>query len=102
VLDVRFLPNPFYIEAMRPMNGLDQPVKDYIHSFPETAEFLEKTTGLLGFLMPLYKREGKSRLVIGIGCTGGQHRSVLLAEEIAVAIGKMDYNVSVMHRDLLQ
>ncbi len=101
VLDVRFLPNPFYIASMRPMTGQDQPVREYIHSFPETREFLDKTTDLLRFLLPLYVREGKTRLVIGIGCTGGQHRSVLLAEEIGEAIGAMEYNVNIMHRDLL-
>ncbi len=99
VLDVRFLPNPFYIPEMRPMTGLDQPVIDYVHSFPETDIFLAKTTDLLDFLLPLYRREGKSRLVVAVGCTGGQHRSVLLAQDIARAIATMGYAVSVSHRD---
>jgi UPF0042 nucleotide-binding protein len=101
VLDVRFLPNPFYIQRMRALTGRDQPVIDYIKSFPETTQFLKKTIDLLSFLLPLYKREGKSRLVIGVGCTGGQHRSVLLTEEIGKALIDMGHHATIAHRDML-
>lgn len=99
VLDVRFLPNPFYISDMREMTGLDKPVQDYIDSFPETEEFMKKTMDLFHFLIPLYQREGKSQVVIAIGCTGGQHRSVYLAERIRQALDALDYTATVSHRD---
>ncbi|HZG73196.1 MAG TPA: RNase adapter RapZ, partial [Chondromyces sp.] len=83
VFDVRFLPNPHYIDHMRPRTGLDQDVSDYVLKWNDTQKFLEKVTDLLSFMLPHYKREGKSQLVIAIGCTGGQHRSVALAEYIA-------------------
>jgi len=99
VMDVRFLPNPYYIAEMRPMTGLDEPVRDYIHAFPETAQFLRHMRETLSFLLPLYRREGKSRLVVAMGCTGGQHRSVLLAEDVARDVAAMGYSVTVTHRD---
>lgn len=100
VLDVRFLPNPFYVETLRPLSGLDKPIADYVYSFPETGIFLEKQLELLLFLLPYYVREGKMSLTISVGCTGGRHRSVLLAEAIARRIKQDDYKVTVAHRDI--
>ncbi|MCS0542989.1 RNase adaptor protein RapZ, partial [Aeromonas veronii] len=99
VFDVRFLPNPHYIEAMRPKTGLDDDVSGYVLKWTETQKFIEKVTDLLAFMLPQYKREGKSQLVIGIGCTGGQHRSVTLAEYIATHF-KEEYQTHVSHRDI--
>jgi RNase adapter protein RapZ len=99
VFDVRFLPNPHYIEHMRPKTGLDDEVSGYVLKWTETHKFLEKVTDLLSFMLPHYKREGKSQLVIAIGCTGGQHRSVALAEYIGNSF-KDDYPVSITHRDI--
>ncbi|THE14118.1 RNase adapter RapZ [Bacillus timonensis] len=99
VFDVRFLPNPHYIEAMRPKTGLDNDVSSYVLKWTETQKFIEKVTDLLAFMLPQYKREGKSQLVIAIGCTGGQHRSVTLAEYIANHF-KDDYQTHVSHRDI--
>lgn len=99
VFDVRFLPNPHYIEAMRPRTGLDDDVSGYVLKWTETQKFIEKVTDLLAFMLPQYKREGKSQLVIAIGCTGGQHRSVTLAEYIANYF-KGDYQTHVSHRDI--
>ncbi|MDR1164684.1 MAG: RNase adapter RapZ [Deltaproteobacteria bacterium] len=79
MFDVRFLPNPFYVDKLRVLDGRDAKVQDYVFSFPETREFLEKLMGVLVFLLPLYQREGKSYLTIAVGCTGGQHRSVAMA-----------------------
>ena len=98
VFDVRFIPNPFYIPEMRPMNGADKPVHDYVMSFEESRVFLEKTLDLLRFLIPHYVSEGKDRLVIGIGCTGGQHRSVCLAMEIAKGLQQAGFHCSASHR----
>lgn len=99
VFDVRFLPNPFYIPSMKPLTGLDEEVSSYVLKFNETHKFLEKLTDLLSFMLPHYKREGKSQLVIAIGCTGGQHRSVTLAEYMAKKLGN-DYKTHVSHRDV--
>jgi RNase adapter protein RapZ len=99
VFDVRFLPNPHYIEHMRPKTGLDQDVSSYVLKWNETQKFLEKVTELLSFMLPHYKREGKAQLVIAIGCTGGQHRSVALAEFLGNHF-KNDYHTQVTHRDI--
>lgn len=99
MFDVRFLPNPHYIEHMRPMTGLDEDVSSYVLKQPETQKFIEKLADLFGFLLPQYKREGKSQLVIAIGCTGGQHRSVTLAEHFAKAL-KEEFVTHVSHRDI--
>ncbi|MDZ5713529.1 RNase adapter RapZ [Jeotgalibacillus haloalkalitolerans] len=99
VFDVRFLPNPHYIDHMRPQTGLDEEVSEYVMKWNETKKFLEKTIDLLQFMLPHYKREGKSQLVIAIGCTGGQHRSVALTEEMARAFAK-DYHTQITHRDI--
>ncbi|MFY0761611.1 RNase adapter RapZ [Metabacillus dongyingensis] len=99
VFDVRFLPNPHYIDHMRPKTGLEEEVSSYVLKWTETQKFLEKVLDLLTFMLPYYKREGKSQLVIAIGCTGGQHRSVTLAEYIAKHY-KNDYQTHVSHRDI--
>ena len=98
VLDVRFLPNPHWVEAMRPLTGLDEPVRRYVLGQPEAKEFLERVEHLLKFLVPAYVKEGKSYLTIAVGCTGGRHRSVVLAEEIADSLRRMGYNPSTTHR----
>lgn len=100
VLDVRFLPNPFYIEELRPLSGQDQSISDYVYGFPETRVFLEKQVDMLLFLMPYYIREGKITLTISVGCTGGRHRSVLLAGAIAHRLRQNDYRVTLTHRDI--
>jgi UPF0042 nucleotide-binding protein len=99
VFDVRFLPNPFYIEHMRPKTGLEEEVSGYVLKWNETQKFLEKLLDLLTFMMPQYKREGKAQLVVAIGCTGGQHRSVTIAEYIADYFHQ-DYTTHVFHRDI--
>ena len=99
VFDVRFLPNPHYIDHMRPKTGMDEEVSSYVLKWSETQKFLEKVTDLLSFMLPHYKREGKAQLVIAIGCTGGQHRSVTLAEAIGHFYEK-DYHTQISHRDI--
>lgn len=99
VFDVRFLPNPHYIDHMRPKTGLDAEVSGYVLKWSETQKFLEKVTELLSFMLPHYKREGKAQLVIAIGCTGGQHRSVALAEYLGNFF-KTDYHTCITHRDI--
>ncbi|HEU5140452.1 MAG TPA: RNase adapter RapZ [Bacillales bacterium] len=99
VFDVRFLPNPHYVDRMREKTGLDQEVSDYVFKWTETKKFLEKLLDLLLYMLPQYKREGKSQLIIGIGCTGGKHRSVALAEYIAGQLAG-DYFTHVTHRDI--
>ncbi|WP_096202477.1 RNase adapter RapZ [Bacillus sp. FJAT-45350] len=99
VFDVRFLPNPHYIDHMRPKTGLDEEVSSYVLKWTETQQFIEKLSGLLQYMLPQYKREGKSQLVIGIGCTGGKHRSVTLAEYYGDIFAE-DYKVHVSHRDI--
>ncbi|MCM3585133.1 RNase adapter RapZ [Mesobacillus maritimus] len=99
VFDVRFLPNPHYIDHMRPKTGLDEEVSTYVLKWNETHKFLEKVLDLLSFMLPHYKREGKAQLIIAIGCTGGQHRSVALAEQIAKHF-EQDYLTRITHRDI--
>ena len=100
VFDVRFLPNPFYIPELGHHTGLDQDVKDFVLGHPVTKEFLEKCMDMLRFLLPNYINEGKHRLVIAIGCTGGAHRSVAIAEYVAAELQKLGYGVNVNHRDI--
>jgi UPF0042 nucleotide-binding protein len=100
VFDCRFLPNPHWIEELRPFTGLDQPVRDYVLAQSATGLFLDKVDDLFGLLLPAYVKEGKSYLTIGIGCTGGQHRSVVLAEELAARIKAKGFNPIVNHRDI--
>ncbi|MCB1247317.1 MAG: RNase adapter RapZ [Acidimicrobiia bacterium] len=99
MFDVRFLPNPYWIPELRELTGQDVAVKDFVFSHPEAGTFLSKVTDLLDFLIPLYVAEGKSYLTIGIGCTGGQHRSVALAEAIGGHLATEGVQVTVHHRD---
>jgi UPF0042 nucleotide-binding protein len=99
VFDVRFLPNPHFIPEFRPYTGKHPQVAKYIRSFPQTQEFIAKVVDLLKFLLPHYVAEGKSYLTVGFGCTGGQHRSVFLAEEIKKRLAKEGYRAKVEHRD---
>ena len=98
--DVRFLPNPFYIKELGHLTGLDEPVKDFVLKHLVTEEFLVKIKDMLKFLLPHYVTEGKHRLVIAIGCTGGAHRSVAITENIAAFLRENGWLVSVTHRDL--
>jgi RNase adapter protein RapZ len=100
VFDLRFLPNPYWDEEMRPLTGLDAPVRDFVLGQPAAQQFLDKVVDLLQMLLPAYAKEGKSYLSIAIGCTGGQHRSVAMSEEIGRAISASKYPVMVRHRDL--
>ncbi len=101
VFDVRFLPNPYYIDELRPQSGNDREVRDYVMSNPKSGEFLKKLTDLVEFLIPNYVQEGKTQLVIGIGCTGGKHRSVTLANELFEELKENEnYGIRVEHRDI--
>ncbi|MCP4958598.1 MAG: RNase adapter RapZ [Actinomycetia bacterium] len=100
VLDCRFLPNPHWVEELRPLTGLDRPVSDYVLGQPTTREFLRRLDQLLDLLVPAYIREGKSYLTIAMGCTGGRHRSVALAEEVARRLRIRGYRLGVQHRDV--
>ena len=100
VMDVRFLPNPYYDPELRPLTGLDAPVRDFVRMREETIEFEQKWHELLDVVMPGYVAEGKQQLAIGVGCTGGQHRSVALAEATGDYLKSKGYRVSVAHRDL--
>ncbi|MET0154431.1 MAG: RNase adapter RapZ [Candidatus Binatia bacterium] len=100
VLDVRFLPNPFFVEELRAYSGLEPPVVSYVMERPETKEFLEHTQSLLRFLLPRYRHEGKAYFTLSVGCTGGRHRSVVLAEEIGRRLTVAGYRVQVRHRDI--
>lgn len=100
VIDVRFLPNPFYIPELRGLTGLDKPVADFVLGHEETQSFLVAWENLLNCVMPGYVAEGKQHLAIGVGCTGGQHRSVVLAEKTAELLRSQNYNVTAYHRDI--
>jgi UPF0042 nucleotide-binding protein len=99
VFDVRFLPNPNYIPEFKPLTGKHPSVARYIRSFPQTQEFLARVTEMLTYLLPHYTKEGKSYLTIGFGCTGGQHRSVMIAEEVAKRLKRTGLPIKVQHRD---
>jgi UPF0042 nucleotide-binding protein len=99
MFDVRFLPNPHFIPEFRPLTGRDPKVAKYIRSFPQSREFIQRISQLLVYLLPHYIHEGKSYLTIAFGCTGGQHRSVMIAEEVSKRLRKAGYRVKVMHRD---
>ena len=101
VVDVRFLPNPFYIESMCRHSGLDPDVREFVMEHPVTKEFMRKWTELLTFLIPCYREEGKHHLVIAVGCTGGVHRSVTIAEAIGAYLQEMGLPTEINHRDLL-
>lgn len=100
VMDVRFLPNPYYIPALKNKTGLDKPVQEYISSFKETQEFAAKFTSLVKYLIPKYIKEGKSYLTIAMGCTGGRHRSVFMAHELAKRLNEAGLTASEFHRDI--
>ncbi|HEX9232934.1 MAG TPA: RNase adapter RapZ [Candidatus Acidoferrum sp.] len=100
IFDVRFLPNPHFVPALRKFTGRSAKVRRFIRSFPQTGEFLRRMESLLAYLMPHYIEEGKSYLTIAFGCTGGKHRSVMLAEEIRKALEKRKYATKVIHRDI--
>lgn len=99
LMDVRFLPNPHYVDELRPLTGLDKAVYDYVMQQPETETFYRKFTDLLDYIIPGYKKEGKTSVTIGIGCTGGQHRSVALTERVALHLQNDGYVVNITHRD---
>lgn len=100
VFDVRFLTNPYFVEELRPLSGLDEDVRDYVLGQPETGGFLSLFRQISDFLLPLYEREGKAYLTIGLGCTGGQHRSVAVAEAVASRLRGQGWEVTVRHRDV--
>ncbi len=100
VLDVRFMPNPFYIEELRHQTGLDKPVADYVFSFQQTHDFLRKVEDLLRFTLPLYAEEGKTGLVIAVGCTGGHHRSVAITHALTEFVRAQGFPVAEHHRDM--
>ena len=101
VVDVRFLPNPFYIESLCRHSGLDEDVREFVMEHPVTKEFMEKWKDMLNFLIPHYKDEGKHRIVIAVGCTGGAHRSVAIAEAIGAYLRETGMPTEITHRDLL-
>lgn len=100
VLDVRFLPNPFYVESLRSLTGNDRPIAEFMCRFPQTFEYLKLEKQVLDFLLPQYIAEGKSQLVISVGCTGGQHRSVYIANKLYEHLLEQGYNVEITHRDM--
>lgn len=100
VFDVRFLPNPFYVEELRPQTGLDAPVRDYVFACRETIEFMEHLKSMIAFLLPNFMEEGKSALVIAVGCTGGHHRSVAVTHALAEYIRELGYSAGENHRDM--
>ncbi|HHT70776.1 MAG TPA: RNase adapter RapZ [Firmicutes bacterium] len=100
VFDVRFLPNPYYVETLRDCTGKDEAVRDYVLQWPVTQEFLTRVLQLIEFLIPHFIAEGKTSLVLGIGCTGGRHRSVTLAEELSGHLSANNHRVFVQHRDV--
>jgi UPF0042 nucleotide-binding protein len=100
IFDLRCLPNPFYVASLKYKTGLDQKVRDYVFSFPQATEMLRHITDFIDFALPHYRAEGKTRLVIGIGCTGGRHRSVVVAEALAAHLSEKDARLSVTHRDI--
>ena len=100
VFDVRFMPNPYYIQELREKTGLDRAVSDYVFSFQQTHDYMAKLRDLLAFTLPLYAEEGKTELVISIGCTGGHHRSVAVTHALAADIRDLGYRVRENHRDM--
>ena len=100
VMDVRFLPNPYYVPDLKEKTGLDKEVQDYILSFQDTKDFLDKYTDLIVYLIPKYIKEGKSYLTIAMGCTGGKHRSVFMAHELSQRLRKIGLNATEYHRDI--
>ena len=99
VFDVRFLPNPYYIPELRPLTGNDKEIQDYVMSAPEAGEFLAKLTDMLAFLVPNYIKEGKYQLVVAVGCTGGKHRSMTIANQLYDRLSELPYSLRLEHRD---
>ena len=102
VFDVRFIPNPFYIPELKQYSGADEPVKKYVLSQNETVQFIDKVQDMLSFLIPNYIKEGKRQLIISIGCTGGRHRSVAIANAVYEKLMESDFNARIEHRDILE
>ena len=100
VQDVRFIPNPFFVEDLRPLTGLDSRVREWVLAQPAAQEFLRQFEALLGTLLPMYEREGRSYLSLGLGCTGGRHRSPVLAEELSAWLASIGYQSSTRHPHL--
>jgi UPF0042 nucleotide-binding protein len=100
IVDVRFLRNPHFVEELREKDGRESQVKEYVFQSPDAQEFVERYAELLRFLLPKYQFEGKAYLNVGIGCTGGKHRSVAIAESLSSAVDPLKYLVSVKHRDI--
>ena len=100
IIDVRCLPNPFYIPELKELTGLDKAVRDYVLGNPETQEFVQRTLSMLDFSVPLYLKEGKSELVVGVGCTGGKHRSITVARELEHHFLRLGYRCIIQHRDV--
>ena len=100
IIDVRCLPNPYYIPELKPLTGLDKVVRDYVLGSEETQEFIKRTLHMLDFSVPLYLKEGKSELVVGVGCTGGKHRSVTVARQLEEHFLKLGYKCVIQHRDV--
>jgi len=100
VLDCRFLPNPYWVDELRPLSGLDAPVRDYVLAMPESVAFLDKVQDLLAMLLPSFEQEGKSYLTVALGCTGGRHRSVVLAEALAGRLCGAGVRTAAFHRDI--
>jgi len=100
VIDCRFLPNPHWVEDLRPLTGLDEPVRDYVLGQPLTGQFLAQVDDLLTMLLPAYVAEGKSYLTVAFGCTGGRHRSVAIAESVARSLREKGFDLRVAHRDV--
>jgi UPF0042 nucleotide-binding protein len=100
LFDTRFIENPFFVEGLRPLSGLDPPVLEFLHTQGEYNEFLQRLTDLLLFLLPRYQREGKSYLTIAVGCTGGRHRSVAMAKELSERLTAKGHSIRTVHRDM--
>jgi UPF0042 nucleotide-binding protein len=100
LFDIRFIPNPFFVPELRPLTGIDARVRDYVMEQPESRRFIDELTQLLGFLLPLYQREGKSYLTIGLGCTGGRHRSPVLARQLSERLHTIGFAAEVRDHDI--
>lgn len=100
VFDVRFLPNPHYVESLKPYSGMDREVAEYVFKWPVASQFIEKVNDFLNFLMPQFVKEGKSHLLVAFGCTGGRHRSVAIAERTGEYLRTLGYRVGIDHRDI--
>jgi UPF0042 nucleotide-binding protein len=100
LIDVRFIPNPYFIPELKRLDGMDERVRQFVKKWPETYTFLEKYFSLIKFLLPFYEKEGRSYLTISVGCTGGRHRSVTIAEEIRAYISNLGMEVNITHRDM--